>query len=161
MRGVIPLKSGSKISSTPKEPISKPQNPRVYEYALSDFIAEPVEGESVISWCLPGLAAQQLRDLKQGRLRIEARVDLHGLNTEEARNLLTQFIHNQKKEQRRHVLIIHGKGGHQGQPPVIKNLINRWLPQFQEVLAFHSALPRDGGTGAVYVLLKRTHSARD
>jgi len=53
------------------------------------------------------------------------------------------------------MLLIHGKGGYEGAPPVIKNLISRWLPQFDEILAFHSAKAKDGGHGAVYVLLKR------
>lgn len=39
--------------------------------------------------------------------------------------------------------------------PCNKNLLNRWLPQMNEVIAFHSALPKDGGSGAIYVLLKR------
>lgn len=69
--------------------------------------------------------------------------------------MLCQFIQTQAELGKRCLLIIHGKGGIQGAPPVIKNLLNRWLPQINEVIAFHSALPKDGGSGAIYVLLKR------
>jgi DNA-nicking Smr family endonuclease len=72
-----------------------------------------------------------------------------------AKEALCQFITEAMHRQQRCVLIIHGKGGQQGTPPVIKNLVNRWLPQINEVLAFYSALPKDGGSGAVYVLLKK------
>jgi DNA-nicking Smr family endonuclease len=53
------------------------------------------------------------------------------------------------------VRIIHGKGyGSNNQGPIIKPLVNKWLQQRNEILAFCSARPNDGGTGAVYVLLK-------
>ena len=56
----------------------------------------------------------------------------------------------------RHVIIIHGKGYRSQGRPVIKPMVNRWLRQDDEVLAFCSARPKDGGTGAVYVLLRKT-----
>lgn len=52
------------------------------------------------------------------------------------------------------VKIVHGKGAHTGQT-LLKTYVNGWLPQLPDVLAFVSALPRDGGAGAVYVLLRR------
>jgi DNA-nicking Smr family endonuclease len=121
---------------------------------LSDFISNPVESNTPLSYCAPSIPSKRFRALKNGLIPWERRLDLHGLNTEEARSAFLQFINEQRLNNTRCMLIIHGKGGHQGAPPVIKNLINRWLPQINDVLAFHSAVPRDGGNGAVYVLLK-------
>jgi DNA-nicking Smr family endonuclease len=125
----------------------------IKEYFLSDFISESVLSETVLSHCAPGVSSKRFRELKNGRIPWEARLDLHGLKTEAARIALSQFIQTQAHNNKRCLLIIHGKGGHQGDPPIIKNLVNRWLPQFDEVLAFHSAQAKDGGHGAVYVLL--------
>ena len=105
---------------------------------------------------IPSIPSKQFRALKNGLIPWEGKLDLHGVTTETAREALSQFIQNQTQQHKRCLLIVHGKGEHrQGTPPVIKNMINRWLPQFDEVLAFHSALPKDGGHGAVYVLIKR------
>lgn len=113
-----------------------------------------------MSYSQPGLSNQRLKELKNGQIPWERRLDLHGLKSETARDALCQFIQTQAEHDKRCLLIIHGKGGQQGEPPIIKNLVNRWLPQMDEVLAFHSALPKDGGTGAVYVLLKRRRHLR-
>lgn len=125
------------------------------EYFLSDVIQDKVLSESILSYAQPILSQQRFKALKKGQIPWEARLDLHGLKSEHARDSLCQFIHVQAENEKRCLLIIHGKGGHEGAPPVIKNLVNRWLPQLEEVLAFHSALPKDGGNGAVYVFLKR------
>ncbi|CAM2915308.1 Smr domain protein, DNA mismatch repair protein-like protein [Legionella steigerwaltii] len=125
------------------------------EYYLSDMIVDTVLSETILSYCHPSLSSQRFKALKNGQIPWEARLDLHGLKSENARDTLCQFIQTQAENNKRCILIIHGKGGYLGAPPVIKNLLNRWLPQLDEVLAFHSALPKDGGSGAVYVLLKR------
>lgn len=164
MRSVKPLNEQIKrikIITTVKEKKSSPKMKAVphtlpkREFFLSDFISETVHSETILSYCHSSVTAKQFRELKNGKLFWEARLDLHGLKTETAREALCNFIQFQAQNNKRCLLVIHGKGGHQGAPPVVKNLINRWLPQFAEVLAFHSALPKDGGHGAVYVLLKR------
>ncbi|KTD80527.1 Smr/MutS family protein [Legionella waltersii] len=163
MQAVKPLKNAKKridIKTPPpetKSPKNKPKQltPAPKELFLSDYISDPVLSESILSYSDPSIPNRRFRDLKNGLIPWEARLDLHGLTSEEARRSLLRFIEKQKHNHKRCLLIIHGKGGHQGARPVIKNLVNRWLPQFEEVLAFHSALPKDGGTGAVYVLLKK------
>jgi DNA-nicking Smr family endonuclease len=109
----------------------------------------------MLSYKHPSVSTQRFRALQKGAIPWEARLDLHGLHRDEAKEALSQFIHHQIQNHKRSLLIIHGKGGQEGSPPVIKNLVNRWLPQFSDVLAFHSACPKDGGNGAVYVLLKK------
>ena len=54
------------------------------------------------------------------------------------------------------VRIVHGKGlGSGPRGPVLKGAVNVWLRNSAAVLAFSSARPVDGGTGALYVLLGR------
>ena len=167
MRSVKPLNEKTKRVCRPASPsvekplkivtpsgVNKKSAPKK-EYYLSDFISETVLSNTVLSHCDPGVPTKRFRELKNGLIPWEARLDLHGLKTETARESLSHFIHTEANKNKRCLLIIHGKGGHQGAPPVIKNLVNRWLPQFDEVLAFHSAQAKDGGHGAVYVLLKR------
>lgn len=121
---------------------------------LSSYIVQEVYPDTVLSYAQPGITKRRLSALGRGLVPWEMRFDLHGLLAEEAQNRLYQFITQARANNRRCILVIHGKGGQSAAPPVLKNLVNRWLPQLEEVLAFHSALPRDGGTGAVYLLLK-------
>ncbi|MEJ2631199.1 MAG: Smr/MutS family protein [Acidihalobacter sp.] len=95
------------------------------------------------------------RRLRRGHYRIDAELDLHGMNIGEARRSLLQFIHEARQHGAGCVRIIHGKGWRSGNAgPVLKPNVNYWLRQIDEILAFSSATPADGGTGAVYVLLK-------
>ncbi len=167
MQQVTPLKKSAKIKNKNKPPpcvVPKPQRrrqitpPVTPQYFLSDFIAETVYTDSVLSYKCPSLSQQRFSALRKGQIHWEARLDLHGLHIDEARASLCQFIHQQQKNHKRCVLIIHGKGGHDGSPPLIKNKVNRWLPQMDEVLAFHSALAKDGGLGALYVFLKKAQN---
>ena len=150
--------------SLPEKTIKKNKIPQTRQtnernVYLSDFISETVLSETILSHVHPSLPSQQFRALRKGEIRWEAKLDLHGFKTEAARAALTQFIIAQAQNNKRCILIVHGKGGHQGDAPIIKNLVNRWLPQFDEILAFHSALPKDGGHGAVYVLLRRNKNS--
>ena len=164
MREVKPLdkeKIQKTTSAKPKEPPRKTRTtavavpPTIAIPHLSDFIQETVHSETVLSYVCPGVSKQRFSELKKGQIPWEARLDLHGMTTEEARINLSRFLDIQTQEHKRCLLIIHGKGGHKGAPPVIKNRVNRWLTQFDQIVAFHSAQPKDGGTGAIYVLLKK------
>ncbi len=81
---------------------------------------------------------------------------MHGATVVQAREVVNTFLKNARDQDKRVVRIIHGKGNSsEGKLPVLKGKVNSWLRQKGEVLAFCSARPNDGGTGAVYVLLKR------
>jgi DNA-nicking Smr family endonuclease len=98
------------------------------------------------------------RDLRRGKIRSELELDLHGLTANHARQTLEQFLSDCQQRKLRCARIIHGKGyGSKGQQPVLKQKLNIWLRQHRDVLAFCSATPQDGGTGAVYVLLRSPH----
>lgn len=104
----------------------------------------------------PGISDVVLRNLRRGKYAIEGHIDLHGMTGEEARRALRAFLAASVNSQRRCVRVIHGKGLRSGaRGPVLKASVNRWLRQWDDVLAFVSAPARDGGTGAVYVLLAR------
>lgn len=103
----------------------------------------------------PGLSARAMQKLVRGGYRIEAETDLHGLTVNEAKHVLGDFLTESRALGHRCVRVIHGKGkrsGHRG--PVLKHRVDGWLRQWDAVLAFASARPVHGGTGAVYVLLK-------
>ena len=103
----------------------------------------------------PGIQNQTLRKLRRGQIKVESELDLHGMTIPSARKELVEFLKHCRNEHYRCVRIIHGKGkGSENNYPVLKNNIDQWLPQFNEVLAYCSALPTDGGVGAIYVLLK-------
>lgn len=156
---VIPLKNSKRIEvisdlpSAVKNTSSILQSPSIYY--LSDNFMEEVRPETVLSYSKQDLPSKRLQQLKNGKIKREATLDLHGLGASTSKELLIKFIIEQTALTHRCLLIIHGKGGHQGEIPILKNLVNHWLPQFPQVLAFHSALARDGGSGALYVLLKR------
>ena len=104
----------------------------------------------------PGIQQRLLQKLRRGQFRIEAELDLHGLNVATAKETVNRFLAGAGNRQQRCVRIIHGKGhGSRDGKPVIKNRLDRWLRQHNLVLAYCSARPVDGGTGAVYVLLSR------
>lgn len=139
-------------------PIEKPHTPSFY---LSDYYVNEVQTQSQLSYCSHSIPTKRIRELKKGEIPWQARLDLHGLRPDAAKDALIHFIMQQQQLASRCLLIIHGKGSRQGEPPVLKNLVNHWLPQFPQVLAFHSAIARDGGNGALYVLLKRLREEKD
>ena len=96
-----------------------------------------------------------MRKLRRGQYAIEAQLDLHGNTVPEARERVSTFLRDMQTQGKRCVRIIHGKGkSSEGKLPVLKGKVNAWLQQWDQVLAFCSARPNDGGTGAIYVLLR-------
>jgi DNA-nicking Smr family endonuclease len=89
-------------------------------------------------------------------------LDLHGQSGAEASEKLRQFIHQSQFSGKQAVRVVHGKGyGSVGRQPVLKSVVNQVLQQLPSVLAFCSAKERDGGTGAVDVLLRSMKSSRE
>ena len=125
---------------------------------LSDLFdpAEMETGDELL-YIRTGLQQRTVRKLRRGKLSVEAELDLHGMTVPVARAAVAGFL---RECRRRHVQcarIIHGKGlGSRHRAPVLKHKVGGWLRQRDEVLAYCSARHYDGGTGALYVLLKRT-----
>lgn len=104
-----------------------------------------------------GLGREVLRKLRRGHWVVQDAVDLHGLNREQARSQLAQFLGACLKRGLRCVRVIHGKGlGSPGREPVLKGKVRQWLAQRDEVLAFCQAPAAQGGSGALLVLLRGT-----
>jgi len=114
-----------------------------------------VSHEDSLSYTAPGIQHNVLAKLRRGFFGVQAEIDLHGLNSDAAKQQLVHFLRASTAAGNRCIHIIHGKGSRSSEPyPVLKNNLNLWLRQHKEVQAFCSASQREGGTGAVYVLLR-------
>lgn len=114
-----------------------------------------LETDDKLSYRRNGVGLEALKKLRKGKWVIQAQIDLHGLRSDEARLAVGEFLRNAVKHDIRCVRIIHGKGlGSVGKEPVLKEKVKRWLVQKDEVLAFCQAPPRDGGAGALLVILR-------
>ncbi len=164
MQGVKPLQQVER-AVTAKRPQAKAHNSRAARAALlveslhgpGDGTPDSIEqlGEE-IAFRRPGLAEKTFRKLRRGRFSIEAEADLHGLTVNEAKLLLRDFICESAQLGLGCVRVIHGKGLGSGPGGrVLKGNVQRWLMQWDEIVAFVTARTRDGGSGAVYVLLRR------
>ena len=105
-----------------------------------------------------GFDPRTVRQLRRGEFTLQADLDLHGLDAATARPLLERFIGDCHARGLRCLRVVHGRGRNSpGGVPVLKSNLPRWLargPTRLLVLAYTSALPTDGGTGATYVLLR-------
>lgn len=99
-----------------------------------------------------------MRSLRRGLLPIDARLDLHGMTADEAREKIHAFLREMRTRGERCVLVIHGKGDERPGGGVLRGEITAWLSQGrarEHVAAFATATEADGGEGAVYVALRR------
>lgn len=120
------------------------------------FSTDFVGNEEFLEYRGQGIQNRQFSKLKSGRVHLEAELDLHGLTLAKAEPTLSHFLDQCQEQKIRCARIIHGKGwGSRDNKPVLKSKLNHWLRQSDVVLAFCSATIEDGGTGALYVLLKR------
>ncbi len=116
-----------------------------------------LKAEDHLSFLAAGLHKDVLKKLLKGYFGLDAELDLHGLTRHQAQRQLQRFLNDCIEEGCQCVHIIHGKGYRsENNYPILKNNLNNWLRQHRDVLAFCSASPKEGGTGAVLVLLHLT-----
>lgn len=127
---------------------------------LSSEHIDPVHPLDILEFKRAGVQHGVYKNLRLGKYRIDARLDLHRMSVEEARQALYQFIRDCVEHDIRCALITHGKGEGRKQPALLKSCVANWLPMFDEVLAFHSAQKHHGASGATYVLLKKSEQKR-
>ena len=162
VRDATPLQSSSR---TRLEANSLPPIPVQSLLDVHDALAESLSGplsldQSVetgeeLFFLREGLGRDVLRRLRRGHWVVQDFVDLHGLNREQARLLLAEFLGACLKRGLRCVRVIHGKGLRSPKrEPVLKGKVQQWLAQRDEVLAFSQAPPNEGGSGALLVLLR-------
>jgi DNA-nicking Smr family endonuclease len=112
-----------------------------------------------------GIDAGTIRRLRRGQLPIEAALDLHGHRQDDAHRALIGFVGAHQAAGRRLVLVVTGKGLRGDRSGVLRRQVPLWLnapPLRDKILAFDYARPEHGGTGALYILLKRQrHRAGD
>lgn len=163
MKDAKPFTASDKVRLTPpsSRPRQKIPKDSTFEekFHLSDTNREPeVTGEAFITFKQSDISNKNLRKLRKGQYNVQAVLDLHGMTVEEAMTAVENFLQQCLQEGIRVVLIIHGKGHHSHQSPILKNKLNNWLREINFVLAFSSAAPQHGSRGAMYVLLKKSIS---
>ncbi len=161
MSGVRRAPPAQHVPIRPPPPAPKPRQRLADDLeVMKELLAEPdpewLESGDTLQYRAPGVQESVLRHLRRGRYRVETELDLHGYNRIQARIALTEFLAMCQDRDLRCVRIIHGKGnGSPNSGPVLKTHLDSWLRRRRDVVAFCSARPADGGTGAAYVLLRR------
>jgi DNA-nicking Smr family endonuclease len=147
MTDVAPLTGRARVAAAPTPPATEP--------TAQPVIRRPATQHEQIPAL--GLDRRTADRLRRGALPIAARLDLHGMTQERAHGALQDFLHRAEERGQRCVLVITGKG--QGAAGgILKQAVPRWLaeaPNRARVLAAVPALPKDGGGGALYVLVRR------
>ncbi len=156
---VTPIKS----DKHPLTPTRKPRpHPKKTGLQLPDKLIRPqtesvstLQTEDTLSYTADGMQKNILKKMRRGHFGLDAELDLHGLTSQQAKRELIKFLHFCEQDGCRCVRIIHGKGYRStNNLPILKNDVNLWLRQHQEVQAFCSAAQKEGGAGAVLVLLR-------
>jgi len=153
--GGVHLKPGAKPGAKPKATAKR--GPAAPHKAVLQPRGKPSAPE-LAPGAAPGVDRRTADRLRRGRLPIEAEIDLHGLTQADAHRALTAFIAGQHAAGRRCVRVITGKGTFREGGGVLRTAVPRWLNEAglrDRVLAISHAQPRDGGVGALYILLKR------
>jgi len=124
---------------------------------LLDMAFDPARLEvgEELSYLRDGYPPRLLRQLKRGQFSVQDDLDLHQMNAAAAQASIVSFLAEAHEQGLRCVRIVHGKGlRSKAAGPVLKALTDRLLRRRDDVVAFASARPALGGTGAVVVLLR-------
>jgi DNA-nicking Smr family endonuclease len=163
MRDVRRLRAPERVIATPKPPAAARFRRADEQAVLQESLNVPEDAAALlgtgeeIGFRRPHVPEPVLTKLRRGQYAVDAEIDLHGLNAAQAKHALRDFIVEAIGRQWRCVRVVHGKGRRSGpRGPVLKPIVCHWLQRSNHVLAFGSARPVDGGSGALYVLLK-TH----
>jgi len=120
-----------------------------------------VEPRAELAWRQDGVQLGVFNKLRTAGYIIEGHLDLHHMTVKEARLALWKFVDAALEADWRCVLIAHGRGERSVTPARLKSYVAHWLLEMPSVIAYHSALPHHGGTGATYVLVRKSKRARD
>lgn len=157
---VKPLRGGRPAAPKRKPPKPTPRSRIADERAvLKESLLPPppdadIESGEGHEYKRPGVQDAVLRKLRRGTFRVDAELDLHGLTRDKAHAEFIGFLAHARSSGMRCIRVIHGKGHNSGtRGPVIKQSLKSWLRR-DEVLAYCSAPPAQGGSGATLVLLR-------
>jgi DNA-nicking Smr family endonuclease len=143
-------------------PAPEPEQSRLDEARVRDELLThaidlgAIELGDEISYLKQGQPTRLLQKLRRGQFSVRAEIDLHEMSVAVAREAVRQFIDDCRRHDELCVRIVHGKGlRSKAHGPVLKQMTDTLLRRRADVLAFTSARPAQGGTGAVIVLLQR------
>lgn len=160
LKDVTPLPHSDRITPAPSPRRPSPRK-QISTPEISDTLSDHGAGDEPLTEFLHnGLSRMTLRKLRRGQWPLQDSLDLHGLNSDDARKLLLEFLHQATQRGLRCVCVVHGKGWHtRGGEGILKVRARYWLTQCPQVLAFCEAPLNLGGSGAVLVLLKSANPA--
>jgi DNA-nicking Smr family endonuclease len=157
-----PLRTTKRAEEVIRKPVPRARFARADEMAAlresleADIDETEAHGGESMRFHRPSVGKRTMRKLARGSFSVQAEIDLHGMTVAEAKPRLSEFIEACAREGRLCVRVVHGKGrGSGARGPVLKQKVNRWLRQWDTVLAFVSTRQVHGGTGALYVLLRQ------
>ena len=159
---VRPLAPHEAVATRVSKPAPRARQFEIDEAAVRDeLLSGPFDPGSIemgdeILYLKPGHPARLLKQLRRGHFSIQAEIDLHQMSVAVARAAVAGFIDDAIRHREFCVRIVHGKGLRSAaRGPVVKRMTEQLLRRRNDVVAFASALPAQGGTGAVLVLLQR------
>ena len=158
-----PLRAPRRAMEVIRKPAPRARFARADEQAVlreslqADVDATESDSGESLRFHRASVGKRTMRKLARGGYSVQGEIDLHGMTVAEAKPRLAEFIDGCAREGKLCVRVVHGKGrGSGARGPVLKQKVNRWLRQWDTVLAFVSTRQVHGGTGAVYVLLRQS-----
>ncbi|MBI1363816.1 MAG: hypothetical protein GC134_07500 [Proteobacteria bacterium] len=162
---LTPPKKGITMADILAEPKAAPTPPPAsVQSAPNPTFQTERQDTNCLSGALSSLDGRTRKRLAHGEIAPTRSIDLHGFYVEDAWQALMNFLHQSQQQGHRCVLVVHGKGagyGADGQMGAIKAQVSGWLAACPVVMAFHTAIPRHGGSGAVYVMLRRIRETEE
>jgi DNA-nicking Smr family endonuclease len=154
MKHVIPLKRrvNTHLSGRREIVVRPAAVKKITDISLQDENYVGAEPGAFLFYADSTVRPQTLKQLRKGTLHMQLMLDLHGMTVARAKIALQECLARCKHKKIRTLLIIHGKG-----TATIKSAVNTWLRNYPETLAFSSATAKDGGAGALYLLLRKSY----
>ena len=165
---VKPLVKNNKITQKKGKISSKKINKNIIQKNATSFVNPALKKESFnydnlilikpdefLEFKDDSISLQRFSELKKGKIKAKKSIDLHGINLVTAENLIVKFIDNSVKNKDKCIQIIHGLSRYSTPPALMKSLVKKHLELNHNVLAFCSCRAKDGGLGAVFVLLRQ------
>ena len=152
--GTQPMGGGTRVPPAPR--IAEGSAPIVRDVAPSPITLALDAGGEQVAARAPGVNRAQIAELRRGRVRPEATLDLHGMTVDQGDQALRRFLAESQRARRRCVLVIHGRGLHSDGVAVLReSVIGSLLGSLSGyVHCLSSAAPGDGGAGATYVMVR-------
>ena len=163
VKGTVPIRKAARVLHEQPKPSPRPRRRQALDEKteITESLHGPFEIDDLLtiddvdSFLRNDLPRSVLRDLRRGRWTIQDHTDLHGLDRYEAHEEVSRFLTESLQTGKRCVRIVHGRGyGLPGRTGVLRQLVKSWLSRNKNVLAFCHAPSRDGGEGALWVLLR-------